>query len=154
MPNGSFLNDEDPADEIDPTDRGPEDVGVGVVFTANQYRDYILGPVGSVYRTLHETQWKPGGEGEWVLLADLEPSHRRNLRAWMLRRAKALEFRYSLWEVHQIPDEIFTEFEITLTHRMRHPEEWLLTTPFMKELDRLIEIDNAARIYATMGPQY
>lgn len=84
-------------------------------------------------------------DGRRMLIVDMDQNHRLNTRAYLLRRAKEIHehvrrlrvratvngFRH-LDDPHMlVGKEVFVEIEMD-------PERWLLATPFMTELDRVI----------------
>lgn len=112
---------------------------------------------------MNHTVWKPQDHtaAEPVPLASLQPSHRRNLRRWIVRRASIIEFYYSSHEAVILPhwwedvsDGIASaslDWDRERMQRGLDPAAWIVTTPFMVELDRLINED---RVNATKGQRY
>jgi hypothetical protein len=84
-------------------------------------------------------------DGETLKLEDMTPSHRRNLLAFLERRARRLLDRY-IWNLCSGPEPIgdaaVALFESMLEAiEVRDPIEWLNETVFVKRLRQLIAED-------------
>lgn len=88
---------------------------------------------------MNQGEWWRQKSGEWIRIADMASSHRRNTAAMLLRNAAAYELRYGLVELgidtlHEAPDSVISEIERKQEIRMRDPEKWMRSTPLYRAL--------------------
>lgn len=111
------------------------------------------------YHTMMRTRWQPQDRDESVELSELNPSHRKNLYAWIEHRASAIAHLCGLGLI-AIPgpngDMASMDWErycdAEWDEQVEDPVGWVQGTPFMVELRRLIREDEArASRYRAQG---
>jgi len=96
----------------------------------------------TITELLLQTEWWQCQDGMPIRLEDMEPSHRFNTLAWLLRRSRML-FRHYLWHVAcNTPERALATAEANDV-LMETTERWLSRQPLVIELVRLIKIDDS-----------
>lgn len=101
-------------------------------------RQIVQVPVGEL--VMQDRIWIDKAGKRWKL-ERMSPAHRRNLYAWMRRRAGAVEMLEAIMEIsEQATLEELTEQD----WRMNDPVAWVIGTPLMRRLRELVEEDSRA----------
>jgi hypothetical protein len=92
----------------------------------------------NIVNTLKQSEFWYAQDGMPYRLADMEPSHRHNVLAFLKRRATDL-YAHMLWQASDAVEEDLGAM-IAITE---DPEEWLSRTILVQELERLIRLDGS-----------
>lgn len=94
-------------------------------------------PIGST-PILDQGKWWRPKTGEWIRIADMADSHRRNTAAMLLRNATAYELHYSLRELsflgEDAPDSVGDAMAESQARRMENPHRWMRGTVLYRAL--------------------
>lgn len=97
---------------------------------------------------LDQGEWWRTKQGQWLRIADMQPGHRRNTAAMLLRNATAYELTYSLAELtfmgHAMPEDAEDAIMEAQARRMENPHRWMRETKLYRALlDGLPKFDGA-----------
>lgn len=90
--------------------------------------------VGRVY---DQGEWWRQKGGEWIRIADMEPRHRANTAAMLLRRAGDIAWRLGISELavfRDAPDDVVTSWMQTVEDREQDPRRWMTGTALYRAL--------------------
>lgn len=87
---------------------------------------------------LNQGEWWRTKQGQWLRIADMQPSHRRNTAAMLLRNATAYEFRYDMDELMFLGGNVSEHAEDAImeaqARRMENPHRWIRETKLYQAL--------------------
>lgn len=121
----------------------------------DEYRSDGTASLGTLVERRHQNslrdaeRWTDQDGITWRLV-DMAPSHRRNLLAMLRRRAESLAWNECLTMLRWVRDDDIggpgPDFDSLLDDMLDHASEWLETTPLIKRLRVLVDLDQAVMV--------
>jgi len=90
--------------------------------------------VGFVY---DQAEWWRQKGGQWIRIADMEPGHRANTAAMLLRNAEGIAWRLGISELtvfRNAPDDVVDSWMQITDQRERDPQRWMRGTALYRAL--------------------